>query len=182
MKPTFDNMLTAAAILVTASVVAISGYLLFANVGQRWAYGLAIGIMIVAWFARRLTAAHRDVTTSLVMAGVLLSIALGAKALEHLGWSSGGDMASRMNGILIGVILVVVSNAIPKRMTSANALTMLRTVGRAFVIGGFGYATAWLVLPLRFAGNVAMVIVLLSLVVAVGRYIVWHRSNGRYAS
>lgn len=182
MKTTFDNVLTAAAVVVTACVAAISGYLFFANVGQRWVYGVAVATMVVAWFARRFGSSRRNVTTSIVLAGALLSVALGAKALEHLGWAAGSDIAARANGIMGGAVLVVLSNAIPKRMSSANALAMLRTVGRAFVIGGLGYACAWLVLPLRFAGNVALVIVLASMVVAAASYIGWHRSGDRSVS
>ena len=182
MKTKVDDVLTAAAVVVTACVVAISGYLFFANVGQRWVYGVAVATMVVAWFARRFGSSRRNVTTSLVMAGAVLSVALGTKALEHMGWAAGSDIAARTNGIMVGAILVVLSNAIPKRMSSANALAMLRTIGRAFVIGGFGYACAWLVLPLRFAGTVAQVIVLASIVVAAASYIGWHRSGDQSVS
>jgi uncharacterized membrane protein (UPF0136 family) len=182
MKTIFENMLTAAAVVATACVVAISGYLFFANVGQKWVYGVAVATMAVAWFARRFGSSRRNVTMSLVVAGALLSAALGAKALEHMGWAGGSDIAARTNGIMEGAILVVFSNAIPKRMSSANALAMLRTVGRAFVIGGFGYACAWLVLPLRLADTVAPVIVLASIVVAAASYTGWHRSSDRSVS
>lgn len=183
MKIKFDDVLTAAAVVATACVVAISGYLFFADVGQRWAYGVAVATMGVAWFARRFCSSRRNVTTSIVMAGAVLSVALGTKALEHIGWiAAGSDIAARTNGVMMGAILVVLSNAIPKRMTSANALAMLRTIGMALVIGGFGYACAWLVLPLRFAGTVAQVIVLASLAVAAASYIGWRRSGNRSVS
>jgi len=116
------------------------------------------------------------------MAGALLLVALGIKALEHMGWVAGIDVAARLNGIMTGAVLVMVSNAIPKRMSSAGALAMLRTVGKAFVFGGFGYALAWLVLPLRFADTAAIVIVLASIVVAAASYIGWHRSADRSVS
>jgi hypothetical protein len=179
MRTRFDNVLTAAAVTVTACVVAISGYLFFANVGQRWVYVVAVATMAVAWFFRRFSSARRDVTTSLVLAGLLLLVALGAKALGHMGWAAGSDIAARTNGIMLGVILVVLSNAIPKRMSSARALAMRRTVGTAFVLGGFGYASAWLVLPLQFADTVALVIMLASVVVAAVSYISWLRSGDR---
>lgn len=182
MKTEFDNVLTSAAVVVTVCVAAISGYLFFANVGQRWVYGVAVATMVVAWFARRFGSSRRNVTTSLVIAGALLSVALGTKALEHMGWAAGSDIAARVNGVMMGAILVLLSNAIPKRMSSANALAMFRTVGRAFVIGGFGYACAWLVLPLRFADTVALVIVLASIVVAAASYVGWRRSGDRSVS
>jgi hypothetical protein len=182
MKTRFDTVLTAAAVLMTACVAALSGYLIFANVGQRWVYAVAVATMVVAWLARRFGSSRRSVTASIVMAGALLSVALGTKALEHMGWAVGSDIAARVNGVMAGAILVVLSNAIPKRMSSASALAMLRTIGRAFVIGGFGYACAWLVLPLRFGGTVAQVLVLASIVVAAAAYIGWHRSGDRSAS
>jgi hypothetical protein len=182
MNAKFDTVLTAAAVAVTACVAAISGYLFFANVGQRWVYGVSVAIMVVAWFARRFGSSARNVTASLVAAGALLSVMLGMRALEHLGWAGGIDIATRINGVMTGLILVALSNAIPKRMSSANALAMLRTVGRAFVIGGFAYALAWLVLPLRFADTVAPVVVLASVVVATASYIGWHRSSDRSVS
>ena len=182
MKTRYDDVLTVAAVAVTACVVAISGYLFFANVGQRWVYGVAVATMAVAWFARRFGSSRRNVTTSLVMAGAVLSVALCTKALEHVGWAAGSDIAARTTGVMVGAILVVLSNAIPKRMSSANALAMFRTIGRAFVIGGFGYACAWLVLPLRFAGTVGQVIVLASIVVAAASYVGWRRSGDRSVS
>jgi len=182
MKTTFDNVLTSAAVLVTACVTAISGYLFFAGVGQRWVYGVAVATMVVAWFARRFGASRRNVTTSLLLAGTLLTVTLCMKVLEHMGWAAGSDIAARTNGIMAGAILVVLSNAIPKRMSSANALATLRTIGRAFVIGGLGYAVAWLVLPLHVADTVAPIIVLTSLIVACVAYVGWHRTGDRPAS
>jgi hypothetical protein len=182
MKTKSDSVLTAAAVAVTACVAAMSGYLFFTDVGHRWAYAVAVATMAVAWFARRFGSSPRNVTTSIVLAGALLSLALGTKALGFLGWAAGSDIAVRLNGIMAGAALVVLSNAIPKRMSSASGLAMRRAVGRAFVIGGFGYACAWLVLPLRFADTVAMVIVLACFVVAAASYISWHRSGDRSVS
>ena len=179
---TIDQILTAAAVLVTACVAALSAYLFFANVGQKWTYCVSLGVMVVAWFVRRYGYDRRNVTMSLVLAGLMLSVALGAKALEHLGWAGGSDIAARTNGVIVGSTLVLLSNGIPKRMSSATALAMLRTVGRAFVIGGLGYAVAWLVLPLHYADTVATVIVLASLIVAAASFIGWCASGNRSVS
>ena len=181
MKTTFDHALTAAAVLLTVCVVAISGYLLLADVGQKWTYAVAIVIMAAGWLARRFTS-ERNVTASITMAGVLLSVALGAKAVDHAGWLVINDLALRINGMVTGAVLVLLSNAIPKRMSSATGLAMLRTVGTAFVIGGFGYALAWLVLPVHFADAVAPIVVLLSLIVALTAYIIWYRGGARSVS
>jgi hypothetical protein len=182
MKTTFDNVLNAVAVVMTACVAAISGYLFFANVGERWVYGVAIATMIGGWFARRFASSSRNVTASLIMAGALLLVVLCAKALEHMGWAGISDIALRMNGIMTGAVVVVISNAIPKRMGSANTLAMLRIAGTAFVLGGLGYSFAWLLLPLHFAGNVAMIFVLASLLVAVASFVGWYRGGDQSVS
>src|SRR5581483_7345941 len=102
MKPLSDKALTAWAIAVTACIVALCGYLLFANVGDRWACGLAVATIAFAWIVRGFSSARRGVTTSLLMAGAILLVALGAKALSHLGWAAGSDIGERVNGIMMG--------------------------------------------------------------------------------
>jgi uncharacterized YccA/Bax inhibitor family protein len=124
----------------------------------------------------------RNVAMALSLAGVLLAVAVAMRLFEHHGWFAGRDAALRMDGVIVGAVLVMLSNAIPKRAGSASALAMRRVAGWAFVLGGFGYAFAWLVLPLRFASPVAIVVVLASLAVAALSFIRWYRSADRCVS
>ncbi|RZA33242.1 MAG: hypothetical protein EOP92_21905 [Lysobacteraceae bacterium] len=88
---------------------------------------------------------------------------LGASAL--LAWAAPAyldpEWARRLAGALLGGVVVVYANAIPKALASrmrcaAPALEQAarRFAGWALVLGGIGYMLAWLVAPLSMAGTV----------------------------
>lgn len=88
---------------------------------------------------------------------------LGASAL--LKWSApeylDPEWAQRLAGALLGGIVVVYANAIPKALTermrcASPALEQAarRFAGWALVLGGLGYMLAWLAAPIGMAGMV----------------------------
>jgi hypothetical protein len=65
--------------------------------------------------------------------------------------------------VLAGAFVVVIGNAIPKKaVASPRRAALLRANGKAMVLGGLGYALAWLFLPLAHAGQAAMAVMLLA--------------------
>jgi hypothetical protein len=127
--------------------------------------------MCAGWAARRtfhaLEAARRKITLGIVLAGSMLGLAL----LVRLGWPPGlsGQFAERGMGVMMGVIVVVFSNDIPKQAGSVRSLALRRIAGWALVLGGLGYALAWLLMPLAYANLAALLALLLGLAYALAR-------------
>ncbi len=86
---------------------------------------------------------------------------LGISAL--LAWAApeyiSADTARRALGVLLGAVVVLYSNAIPKMLVSRARLrcspaqdqAARRFAGWSLVLGGIGYMLAWIVLPLSIA-------------------------------
>ena len=71
------------------------------------------------------------------------------------------EWARRLAGVLLGAIVVVYANAIPKalaaRMRCASPAAdqaARRFAGWALVLGGLGYMLAWLAAPIGMAGMI----------------------------
>lgn len=88
---------------------------------------------------------------------------LGASAL--LAWAAPSyldpEWARRLAGALLGGIVVVYANAIPKALATRMRCTSpaadqaaRRFAGWALVLGGLGYMLAWLLAPIGVAGMV----------------------------
>jgi alpha-beta hydrolase superfamily lysophospholipase len=167
MKSYSYSALTISAIAVSLCAVFVSAYLFFENVGNRWAYVAAIFVLAIGWIAQRLSDDRRNVQTSIVLAGLLLLVAMLEKLAHHAGWAVGADMDQRLFGVLLGAVVVALSNAIPKAAGSARALATRRVIGWALVLGGICYALAWLVLPLAIASDVAIISLLIGLAVGI---------------
>lgn len=175
MNKISDNMLLALAVSVSVWVVLANGYLYFTSPQHASSYLLAIAVVCLAWAARQLEApqpARRTLTQAIVLAGLLVGIA----SIAQLGWAAG--FAERGGGVMQGVIVAAYANVIPKQASSARGLARLRLAGWALVLGGVGYALAWLVLPLPYANIAALLILLLALGYATVR-IAWSRRTHR---
>lgn len=159
--------LTRSAIAVTLCSVAVSGYLFFQNVGNRWAYLAPTLVLVVGWLAQRFANDRRTVQSSILLAGLLLLISTLEKLANHAGLTVGADMDQRLLGVILGAVVVALSNAIPKKATSAQAYATRRVIGWALVLGGLGFALAWLALPIAIAGDAAIIVLLLGLVIGV---------------
>ena len=190
MKANSGNRLVLVAAVISAAVVLASAYLYYAQPAHPWPYALAISVMCVAWTARFLVrgdgaeayASHvrqRKLTQAIVLAGLLLAMPL----IARLGWSAGfgAGFEARASGFMMGAMVAIFANVIPKQVSSARGLMMRRLAGRALVFGGAGYALAWLLLPMAYANVAALLILLLALAYATSR-IVWLVLKGRPAS
>ena len=164
------STLTLSAIAVTVCSVAVSGYLYFQNVGNRWAYAAATLVLVVGWIAQRFSDDRRAVHSSILLAGLLLLISTLEKLAHHAGFATGADIDQRLLGVILGAIVVALSNAIPKKAASAQAFATRRVIGWALVLGGLGFSLAWLALPIGIAGDVAIGVLLLGLLTGIAAY------------
>ncbi len=178
-----DKVLRVLAVAISAWVVGASVYLCAVSPARPWTYLLAPAVIALAWTARQLRAGpadqqafqadRRQATLAIVLAGSLLGLAL----IVPLGWS-GGQFAARSSGVMMGVIVIAFANVIPKRAGSARALALRRIAGWSLVLGGLGYALAWLLLPLGVANLAATAALFLGLSYAIVR-IGWSRLTQR---
>jgi len=178
MKTTSDNLTFSLAVVLSLWVILAGGYLCYANPDDPWRYLFAMAIVCFAWTIRyafrgkaetspACLVAQRKVTQTIVLAGVILGLAF----ISRLGWLDGlGDVGERTRGFITGTIVVFLANAIPKQAGPARGYAMRRAAGWAMVLGGLGYALAWLLLPVAYANEAAMSAMLLALAYTIARF------------
>lgn len=170
MKTTSDRVTFSLAVILSVGVAVAAAWLCYADTDHPWRYRAAIAILGVGWGLRHvlgrkskneaaLAESRRKIEQAIVMATLMLSLAL----IARLGWVDGfSDFGARSRGFMAGAMVVFLSNTIPKQAGSARALAMRRAVGWAMVLGGLGHALAWLLLPMAYAGEVAVFVMLLA--------------------
>lgn len=86
------------------------------------------------------------------------------------------ELGQRMLGVMAGVMVMFYSNAIPKALKPLTQLknparheSLQRFIGWCLVLGGLGYALAWIVVPFAYVIPVAIALLGSSLALAVGR-------------
>jgi hypothetical protein len=109
--------------------------------------------------------------------GAMLIIAVSAA----LAWLApryiSTELSHRLLGAMLGAVVVVYSNAIPKLLVGSTALrcspaadqAARRFAGWSLVLGGIGYTLAWLLAPLDMAGLIGGAVLATSLLLAVAR-------------
>ena len=159
------HYLTAAALAVSAWVAFAGLYGCYLFPARPWPFAAALAVMATAWTARQFSPAARRpaITGAIVLAGLVL----GAALLAPLGVATG--LEGRGMGILFGLIVVVASNGIPKRASSARAMAVRRAAGWSMVLGGLGYALCWLLLPLEHAALGSLLCLLAAVLLATVR-------------
>lgn len=185
MKTTSEELLFPFALVITGCVVFASGYLCYVSFDQRWLYVLALAVECIAWIMYYFDSGDRnsDSTSAqsrckylwaIMFSGLLLGNALGVKLVAQRGWSGGfaGELGERSLGFMMGAIVVALANANSKKVSSARSLAVLRIAGWALVLGGAGYALAWLVVPLLCANDAALLALLAATIYGAAR-VVW---------
>jgi len=102
-----------------------------------------------------------DIVHGLLLAAVLIAVALASKHLPPAYLSP--NLARRLPGVLMGAVVVFYANAVPKRLTSLiesrcdpiAGQAIRRFTGWTLVLGGAGYAIAWVIAPLTYADVLA---------------------------
>ena len=101
--------------------------------------------------------ARSEVARGLVVALVLLGGSGALRLLAPAYLSS--DLSRRLMGALLGLMVVVYANAVPKalaplirsRCDPAGEQALRRFTGWSFVLGGAAYAIGWIVAPMEVA-------------------------------
>jgi len=108
-------------------------------------------------------------------AGLVLAASLGLAVVETLDLI---DIAvsERAMGVVLGAVLVLVGNALPKTLEPVSTLscdqtkqTLHRFAGWTFVLAGLAYAAAWVVLPVESAGVASRLVGAVSVLLVGGR-------------
>jgi hypothetical protein len=110
---------------------------------------------------------NKEVRTSLVWAGGMITLALGATLARKLGYIDGETVQRvvAMNGLMI----VYYGNRMPKAVVpSASARQAMRVGGWAMVLSGIVYAAMFAFAPIQVAAFVACGAVALGVAVTLG--------------
>ena len=99
---------------------------------------------------------------ALFIAAAYLSLAVAIKLLGQR-WLDAATVV-RLNGMLMGALVVVMSNTIPKKLVPLSRLAcdpareqaLRRFGGWALVLGGLGYLLAFALAPIEIAGTLAI--------------------------
>lgn len=163
-----------AALATSIAVAGACAYGIYLAPARAWPFGLTLALLAAAWLARQASEHERreQLSQAIFYAGLLL----GATLLAPLGWTEA--LAGRGIGVFSGLLVAACSNAIPKRISSARALALRRSIGWAMVLGGLAYALCWLLLPLTLANRAALLVLLTALVFASAR-VLWFRFGPR---
>jgi hypothetical protein len=186
MKSLSDNAIRKFVFGICTFVFSAGACLCYLSPAQAWAWSLAMVMLPFAWIVLHLVKGHgaRDILSPLAnrkqmramaLAGTLLAVSLVTALLSRMGWSAGHapELSERSWGIVMGAIVVVFGNAIPKEAGFARRLTIERTCGWALVLGGMGFAASWIFVPLAYANEIAMLVLMSALLYAMVR-IAWY--------
>ncbi len=109
-------------------------------------------------------APNASIVRGLLMAGIILGVAVTLRLLspDH----PSPEIARRLMGVLLGVVVVVYANAVPKalspfiqlRCEPAAEQAMRRFTGWSLVLGGAAYVIAWVVAPIEIANLISGVV------------------------
>ncbi|WGM37585.1 hypothetical protein [Caulobacter sp. NIBR1757] len=117
------------------------------------------------------------IKNSLGLAALQIGGALAFMGAARLGWIS-YDMSLRLTMAVIGLVLVIYANRVPKEAAgrSANYQAVKRVAGWALFLGGLGYVAAWLFAPIDIAAFVSMAAVIAA-ILYIFAYRRWRRSK-----
>ena len=137
-----------------------------------------------------MTVVHPIRRSLLIAAAYLLTaVALNALRQRHV---VSAEMVERLMGLLMGTVVIVSANAIPKRLVPlarlscepAREQTLRRFCGWAMVLGGLGYTLAFALAPIAIAGTLAISLLAPAVVVVAGiaARCAWMRRRARRGS
>jgi len=115
------------------------------------------------------TTIYRSLIAAAAIMG--LSTLLAWAAPEHIS----EDAARRLLGVVLGAVVVMFSNSIPKvlasraRCTPAEDQAARRFAGWSMVLGGLGYMLAWMFVPLSMAALIGGTVLAIGLALAILR-------------
>jgi len=150
----------------TAAVTFVAGALLCWLLPERaWAHGSAALAIPVVWLLMRtfsdsakFAQLSKRLAPALAGAGLILSVSMLAVIAQELALiqAEPGELSKRAWGLIMCALVAVYANAVPKQAASPNKAKVLRFSAWSLVLGGLGYALAWVLAPLAYANFVAI--------------------------
>jgi hypothetical protein len=106
---------------------------------------------------------------------IIIAAALRLASPEYLS----PDLSLRLSGVLLGLVVAANANSVPKALprrlpaglNPAEEQSERRFVGWCLVLGGLGYATAWLLAPIDRANSIAGLLLAATLILSIGRVV-----------
>lgn len=158
---------SALAVTFTVLCLAMSATLWSTQPEKLGTWAVSAGFLPAAWIAVLLTnrtrvmqaAGHRPQNAmigAIALAGALLTLSLGSR-LAEMHELVGADFPKRLIGMANGVVLILIGNAMPKKLTPlanmqvnpAKTQALQRFMGWLFVLAGALYATVWMFVDLE---------------------------------
>lgn len=129
-------------------------------------------------------ASRGTISRGLILAGLLLAASVALKLLSPDYLSP--ELARRLLGVLMGTVVVVYANAVPKalspliqmRCDPAAEQAIRRFVGWGLALGGAAYAVAWVIAPIEDASVLSASFLGTALLLILAR-LAWGRARGR---
>lgn len=161
----------APALLTASFALAVWNWFLTPQRALAWSATLFfVGCMAAALIvtSRRANNAAEPIRRAVVFAGLMLVVALTAKLVVAFGGPGNVDISRRTTMILLGVLMAMTGNEMPKTLTPLSALqcdpariqAFQRFAGWTWVLTGLSFSTAWVVLPMTIARPVSTVLLL----------------------
>ncbi len=182
---TKTNMIPLVWPLAGCSLVAVLAALNWAyDPSDLWRWALSGSFLLIAWsvfeILFRAGPAKNQIRGAALLAAALLIVTLGFSALDAAGLfgAQGGDITRRAYGVGVGLMLVVIGNFMPKQLepllekkcSPAAIQSLQRFAGWTFVLGGIGYAVAWLALPMAAADTISTAFCVTAIVLVIGKW------------
>lgn len=162
MNDQSTSIWTRAALATMASTLLAGATLIWLQPERVWAWLSAMLFLPVAWALLRSFAAktsrHLSIHKAMTGAGLIFSVSMLALIAQDLAVfdAAPGELADRAWGLIMGSMLAVYANVIPKQAAAPGRARVLRFCGWALVLGGLGYALIWLLAPIAVAKVLAM--------------------------
>lgn len=131
---------------------------------------------------------NQAIRRSLSLAALYLLTAVVLNALRQRDLVS-AEAAERLLGVLLGSVVIVSANAIPKRLVPLARLscdpgreqTLRRFAGRTMVLGGLGFTLAYVLAPIAIASTLAICLLAPAVLVVAGitTRCAWMRRSAR---
>ena len=159
--------LTATAVTLTVLVAGLGSALWIQRPELPSSWAVSILFLPGAWLAVLLVdkacagsdtrlKTRQELIRAIACAGAMLALSLGAAWAKELSLVD-GDMTKRFVGVMLGVVLILMGNVMPKKLApldsqgarAAKTQATQRFVGWLFVVAGLLYAAVWMVVDLE---------------------------------
>jgi hypothetical protein len=126
-----------------------------------------------------------SVNSAVVFGALMMVIPLAVTLAYTYGLVDDPDGGKRAAMIILGAYLAATGNAIPRMLPPVSSMqcngarvqAFQRFAGWTWVLGGLGWATAWLALPIDAAGPVSMAAVVAAMIVTIVQLLRLRRSR-----